>query len=46
LFTTFDQAMQQGQPLTFSQFTTSVLRWIEDSCRPTVNKENILSLKI
>jgi len=35
---TFDQAMQAGQVTNFSQFTSTVLRWVEDSCRPMVNK--------
>jgi hypothetical protein len=34
LFVSFDQAMQTGQVLNFSQFTSTILRWIEDSCRP------------
>lgn len=37
LFLTFDQAMQTGQVITFAQFTSIILRWIEDSCRPSVN---------
>jgi len=35
LFISFDQAMQSGQVINFSQFTSSILRWIEDSCRPS-----------
>jgi len=35
LFVTFDQAMQTGQITNFPQFTSTILRWIEDSCRPS-----------
>ncbi len=35
--------MQTGQ-IDFSQFTSTILRWIEDSCRPAVN-QNILIIK-
>ncbi|CAF0837895.1 unnamed protein product [Adineta ricciae] len=34
LFVSFDQAMQTGQVTNFAQFTSTMLRWIEDSCRP------------
>ncbi len=37
LFVTFDQAMQTGQVNNFPQFTSAIIRWIEDSCRPAVN---------
>ena len=40
---TFDQAMQAGQMTNFSQFTTTILRWIEDSCRPAVSNQIPLS---
>ncbi len=36
--------MQSGQVINFSQFTSSILRWIEDSCRPSVN-DKILIIK-
>jgi len=35
IFISFDQAMQSGQITNFSQFTSTILRWIEDSCRPS-----------
>jgi hypothetical protein len=31
--------MQSGQITNFSQFTSTILHWIEDSCRPSVNKK-------
>ncbi|CAF0763083.1 unnamed protein product [Adineta steineri] len=34
LFLSFDQAMQVEQITNFSQFTSAMLRWVEDSCRP------------
>jgi hypothetical protein len=34
--------MQSGQVITFSQFTSSILRWIEDSCRPSVNDKTLI----
>jgi hypothetical protein len=34
IFVSFDQAMQSGQITNFPQFTSTILRWIEDSCRP------------
>jgi hypothetical protein len=40
IFLTFDQAMQTGQVTNFTQFTSIILRWIEDACRPAVNKSN------
>ncbi|CAF5224294.1 unnamed protein product [Rotaria magnacalcarata] len=35
IFVSFDQAMQSGQVTSFAQFTSTILRWIEDSCRPS-----------
>ncbi|CAF4002679.1 unnamed protein product, partial [Rotaria sp. Silwood2] len=35
IFTSFDQAMQAGQGISFSQFTSTILHWIEDSCKPS-----------
>ncbi|CAF1136566.1 unnamed protein product [Rotaria sordida] len=35
IFVSFDQAMQSGQITNFSQFASTILRWIEDSCRPS-----------
>ena len=36
IFLGFDQAMQSGQVSNFSQFTSTMIRWVEDSCRPSV----------
>ncbi|CAF3371459.1 unnamed protein product [Rotaria sp. Silwood1] len=33
----FDQAIQTGQTISFSQFASTILRWVEDSCKPSVN---------
>lgn len=39
IFHSFDQAMQSGQIIEFNQFTSTILRWVEDSCRPSVKKK-------
>ncbi|CAF1017451.1 unnamed protein product [Rotaria sp. Silwood1] len=35
IFISFDQAMESGQITDFSQFASTILRWVEDSCRPS-----------
>ncbi|CAF1116566.1 unnamed protein product [Rotaria sp. Silwood1] len=37
IFISFDQAIQTGQTISFSQFASTILRWVEDSCKPSVN---------
>lgn len=34
LFISYDQSMQSAQITDFHQFTSTIIRWIEDSCRP------------
>ncbi|UJR30046.1 hypothetical protein I4U23_017591 [Adineta vaga] len=44
LFVSFDQAMQTGQVTSFHQFTSTMIRWIEDSCRPADINDVILRI--
>ena len=36
IFVSFDQAMQTGQIADFDQFASTILHWVENSCRPSV----------